>query len=174
MPNTPTPPILSFHMGRTFLLTTLAAAVLAVPVGLSADAPGDGTLSVKRGRGTITIKFRGSVIGRLNGRIQVRDFRPYDFNDPELLGCKPKVRHPAFGVSVCKGKRIGLRILDGRFNVTVQGTGIFLSVVGRGTATVDGNGELGVNDGVMSVNDAPYESLPDVPTTFQLAPPPGG
>jgi hypothetical protein len=162
-------------MRPMFLLAALAVAVLVVPVALSADGPGDGTLSVKRGRGTIAIQFKGSVVGRLNGRLQVRDFRPYDENDPQLLGCKPRVRHPAFGVSVCKGRRISFRIRDGRFNVSVQGVGIFLSAVGRGPVTVDGNGDFGVNDGVMSVNDGPYESLPDRPTTLQLEPPsPGG
>ena len=28
---------------------------------------------------------------------------------------------------------------------------------------MDGTGETGVNDGVMSLDDAPYQSLPDLP-----------
>jgi hypothetical protein len=43
--------------------------------------------------------------------------------------------------------------------------------------TVDGYGDLGINDGVMSLNDEPYQSLPDFPTTFPLQAPqpqPGG
>ena len=162
------------RMARTGLLTALAAALFAVPVALPADTPADGTLSVKRGRGAIMLKFRGTVIGRLNGRVQVRDFRPFDYNTPELLGCKPRIRHRGFAVSICKGRRISFRILDGRFNVNVHGGGIFLSAVGRGSVTVDGKGELGINDGVYSLNDAPYESLPDSPTTLLLQPPPPG
>ena len=28
---------------------------------------------------------------------------------------------------------------------------------------MDGTGDTGVNDGVMSIDDAPYQSLPDLP-----------
>jgi hypothetical protein len=164
-------------MGRKVLLVAFATALLAVPVALGGDAPGDGTLSVKRGRGMITIKFKGTVIGRINGKVNVRDFRPLEGVDPQLVGCKPKVRHPLLGVSLCQGKNVSFRILDGRYRVYLRGVGIFLSAVGQGTVTVDGYGDLGINDGVMSLNDEPYQSLPDFPTTFPLQAPqpqPGG
>lgn len=164
------------HMGRILLTAALAAAIFAVPAALAGDTPGDGTLSVKRGKGKITLNFKGTVIGRINGRIQVQDFKPFDDTEPQLLGCKPKVRHPLFGVSLCRGN-VSFRILDGRYKVTLQGVGIFLSAVGYGSLTVDGIGDLGVNDGVMSLNDEPYESLPDFPKTIPLEappPPPGG
>jgi hypothetical protein len=164
-------------MGRMLLLAALAAAVLAVPAALAGDTPGDGTLSVKRGRGTITINFKGTVIGRINGKIQVRDFKPLDGIDPQLVGCRGKVRRPVLGISVCRGRNVSFRILDGRYRVYLQGVAIFLSAVGHGSVMLDGNGDLGTNDGVMSFNDGPYESLPDFPTTFPLEappPPPGG
>ena len=50
----------------------------------------------------------------------------------------------------------------------VQGSGIFVSAVGRGTVTVDGSGENGLPDGVISFDDGAYESLPDLSTVFQL------
>lgn len=160
-------------MGRTFLLAALLLAAFTVPAALSADRPGDGTLSVKRGRGTVALKLKGTVIGRLtNGTVKVKDFRPFDANDPQFTGCKPRLRHPSFGVSVCQGRNVGYRVLDGRFNTTVHGTGISISAVGRGTVTVDGVGELGLPDGVMSVDDQPYESLPDDATTLTLGTPP--
>jgi hypothetical protein len=172
MPNSPRVPILSFEMGRIFLLTALFAA-FTVPVALSADTPTDGTLSVKRGKGFVTLKLRGTVIGRLmNGRVQVRDFRPFDDNDPQLTGCRPRLRHPSLWLSVCQGRKIGFRVVDGRFNVVVRGTGISISAVGRGMVTIDGTGETGVNDGVMSVDEQAYESLPDDQTTFFLGTPP--
>jgi hypothetical protein len=162
-------------MGRKFVLAAFAAAMFAVPAALAGDTPGDGTLSVKRGRGTVTLKFKGTVIGRINGKVYVMDFTPLDDVDPQLVGCKPKIRHPFFGISLCRGRNLSFRILDGRYTVSLRGTGIFLSAVGHGTVKVDGNGDLGVNDGVMSLNDEPYQSLPDVATTFPLeAPPPGG
>jgi hypothetical protein len=166
-------------MGRTFLIVALVA-VLTVPVALAADRSGgsraaqatDGTLSIKRGRGLVVLKTKGTVIGRANNaRIQVKDMKPFDANKPQLFGCKPKIRHPNFSTSVCQGKKVTFRILDGRFNTTVRGNAIFLSAVGKGTVSIDGIGETGVDDGVMSLNNAPYESLPDVATTYQLETP---
>ena len=154
-------------MGRFFLLTALLLAAFTVPAALSADTPGDGTLSVKRGRGSVVLKLKGTVIGRLtNGRVQVRDFRPFDSNVALFTGCK--VRHPTIYLTVCQGRKIGYRVLDGRFNVNVRGSGISISAVGRGTVTVDGNGEDGFPDGVMSMNNQPYESLPDDTTTLPV------
>ena len=57
-------------------------------------------------------------------------------------------------------------------DVRVQGSGIYLSAVGHGTVMVDGAGDQGVADGVMSIDDGPYESLPDFATTFDLGTPP--
>jgi hypothetical protein len=157
-------------MGRFFLLTALLLAAFTVPAALSADTPGDGTLSVKRGRGSVVLKLKGTVIGRLsNGRVQVKDFRPFDSNVALFTGCK--VKHPTISLTVCQGRKIGYRVLDGRFNVNVRGSGISISAVGRGTLTVDGNGEDGFPDGVMSMNDEPYESLPDDITTLPLEAP---
>ena len=154
---------------RRILPLTIALAALTVPAALSADTPGDGTLSVKRGKGSVVLKLKGTVIGRVkNGRVQVRDFRPLDVNDPVLTGCIPRIRRIGAGISVCKGRNVGFRVVDGRFNVTVKGSGISISAVGRGPVTVDGVGDTGVNDGVMSVDDGPYESLPDDPLTFTL------
>ncbi len=160
-------------MGRTFLLAALLLAAFTVPAALSADPPADGTLSVKRGRRTVALKLKGTVIGRLaNGKVQVKDFRPFDDNEPQFTGCGPRLRHPTIGISVCQGRNIGYRVLDGRYNVNVRGSGISISGVGRGPVTVDGTGEMGLSDGVMSVDDQPYVSLPDDPTTITLGTPP--
>jgi hypothetical protein len=155
-------------MGRILLLTTLLAA-FTVPLALAADTPGEGTLSVKRGRGAVAIKLKGTVIGRVkSGRIQIRDFRPFDPNDPQIT-CKSRIRHNiTTGVWTCKGRNIGFRVADGRFNVNVRGSGIWISAVGRGPVSLDGAGDLGVLDGQFSIDAAPYQSLPDFLTTFFL------
>jgi hypothetical protein len=161
-------------MGRLLAIAT-AVAVFTVPLALAADTPSDGTLSVKKGRGSVVLKLKGTVIGRVarNGRVQVRDFRPFDSNDPQLT-CRPHVRRIGAGTWLCKGRNIGFRIDKGRFNVNVRGIGISISAVGRGNVTVDGAGNTGVNDGTMSIDSAPYESLPDFATTFYLGTPPPG
>jgi hypothetical protein len=160
-------------MGRKLFLVMLLTGLLGVSVAFAGDAPGDGTLSVKRGRGSISIKFTGTVIGRINGWIRVRDFRLADGTVPQLVGCRTKVRHPLVGIYYCRGRNVSFRILDGKYSVNMKGVGIFLSAVGRGSVTLDGTGDTGVNDGVMSFNDEPYQSLPDFPQTYPLeAPPP--
>jgi len=143
-----------------------------VPLASASGTPTDGTLSVKRGKGVVTLKVTGTIIGRVNyGRVQIRDFKPGDDNDPQW-SCK---RHRiSRQVSYCKGRLLGFRVEDGRFTVTVKGTGISISAVGHGEVDVDGAGETGVNDGVMSLNDAAYQSLPDFLTTYYLGPPPPG
>jgi hypothetical protein len=158
-------------MTRILGLTLLLLAS-TVPLALAGGTPTDGTLSVKRGRGMLTLKVTGTVIGRVaNGRVQVRDFKPGDGNDPQW-SCK---RHRiSRQVSYCKGRNLGFRVEDGRFTVNVRGTGISISAVAHGQVDVDGAGDTGVNDGVMSIDNATYQSLPDFLTTFPLGPPPPG
>jgi hypothetical protein len=156
-------------MGRIFLVFALLA-VITVPLAASA-ATTDGTLSVKRGRGQVVLKLKGTVFGQVkNGRVQVTDFRPLDTNDPQFT-CRTRVRHIGARISVCKGRNIGFRVNDGRFNVSVQGSGIWISAVGHGPVIVDGAGDQGVADGVMSVDNAPFQSLPDFSTTLYLGTP---
>jgi len=157
---------------RRLLLLTLLLSACTVPLALAGGTPTDGTLSVKRGKGLITLKVTGTVIGRVNnGRVQIRDFKPNDANSPQW-SCK---RHRVTAqVSYCKGRNLGFRVEDGRFTVTVRGTGISISAIGHGQVDMDGAGDTGVNDGVMSFDDQPYQSLPDFLTTYYLGPPPPG
>jgi len=158
-------------MTRILGLTLLLLAC-TVPLALAGGTPTDGTLSVKRGRGMLTLKVTGTVIGRVaNGRVQIRDFKPGDGKDPQW-SCK---RHRiSRQVSYCKGRNLGFRVEDGRFTVNVRGTGISISAVAHGQVDVDGAGDTGVNDGVMSIDNATYQSLPDFLTTFSLGQPPRG
>ena len=158
-------------MTRILGLTLLLLAC-TVPLALAGGTPTDGTLSVKRGRGMLTLKVTGTVIGRVaNGRVQIRDFKPGDGRDPQW-SCK---RHRiSRQVSYCKGRNLGFRVENGRFTVNVRGTGISISAVAHGQVDVDGAGDTGVNDGVMSIDDATYQSLPDFLTTFSLGQPPPG
>jgi hypothetical protein len=157
---------------RRLLVLTLLLSACTVPLGLAAGTPTDGTLSVKRGKGMLTLKVTGTIIGRVNnGRVQIRDFKPNDGNDPQWSCKRHRITRQ---VSYCKGRNLGFRVADGRFTVTVKGTGISISAVGHGQVDVDGIGDTGVNDGVMSLDDGPYQSLPDFLTTYYLGPPPPG
>lgn len=156
-------------MRRIVVFVALLAA-LAIPAAPTAASTADGTLSVKRGRGAVTLKLKGTVIGRVRqGRVRVLDFRPFDDNVPQITGCR--VRQPALNVRVCTGRNIGFRVDERRYNVSVRGSGISISAVGRGAVVVDGVGETGRPDGVISIDNAPYQSLPDYLSTFYLGNP---
>jgi hypothetical protein len=157
---------------RRLLVLSLLLIACTVPLASASGTPTDGTLSVKRGKGVVTLKVTGTIIGRVNyGRVQIRDFKPYDANSPQW-SCKR--RRISNQISYCKGRNLGFRVENGRFAVTVRGTGISISAVAHGEVDIDGIGDTGVNDGVMSIDDAPYQSLPDFLTTFYLGPPPPG
>ena len=165
MANTPEEPILRLVMVRKLLLVVLAT-VVAVPVALSAGAT-DGTLSVKRGRGVIVLRLKGTIIGRLaNGRVRIVDKTPFDDQSPQFRHCR--IRYINVSTTVCIGRKLSFRALDGRYVVRPVGRGIYLSAVGHGTVMVDGVGDQGLPDGMMSIDDGPYQSLPDFPTTFDL------
>jgi hypothetical protein len=153
-------------MARSLLLVAVAGA-LALPVAVSAATRSDGTLSVKRGKGHIKIKIHGTVIGSMaNGTVRIRDLTPFAGKTPRFRHCRLRVVRVS--TSICKGKRLSFRALDGGYVVTTNGGGTFLSAVGRGTVVLDGAGDGTSPAGVVSLDGAPYEPLPIDPTTYQL------
>ena len=139
-------------------LLALALAVPAAAVALGGD--NEGTLSVRGGLGRVTLKFTGSAIGRVGqGVIYVNDPISSDGGGVDVWGCD---RYDTRATAVsCTGDNIRFRADGGRYFLSVKGSGIFLSAVGRGVATLDGGGDGDVRDGVYSINDAPYKSLPN-------------
>jgi hypothetical protein len=164
---------------RVFLVP-LSLLALLVPMASAKDAPrGDGTLSIRDGRGSVVVQARGAVIGQLtrferNGRLVIEDLDYADGSDPKVVGAD-WVRMRDDGTPIYGGKGIRFRLIGGRFVLRVaNAVGLQLSVVGRGNVTLDGAGSLtsGIgSDGVYSLNGEPPESLPDDPATFPLRPP---
>jgi hypothetical protein len=153
---------------RRFLLILGLVAMLAVPAVVTAASRVDGTLSVKRGRALINIKLqRGTVIGRMaKGTIRIRDLGPYDNSIPQIHHCR--LRYPNSTTIACTGKKIVFRAVDGRFVTRLNGSGIFLSAVGRGNVTITGAANPTFPNGVMSVDNGPYQQIPDFETSFSL------
>ena len=60
---------------------------------------------------------------------------------------------------VYRGRKIKFRMLDGSYRLRFEGTGIHFSAVGRGWVTFDGDDRF-ENDGVYSLNGAPFEPIP--------------
>lgn len=157
---------------RRFLLVLGLLAALSVPAVVTAAAQTDGTLSVKRGRATITIKLtRGTVIGRLAvGQVKIKDVSPYDGAPPDVHHCR-RLRYPTPRTVLCIGRKLTFRALDGRFVVNVRGTGIFLSAVGRGSVAIMGAADPNVPNGVMSIDNGTYQPIPDFQMIFPLGTP---
>jgi len=159
-------------MRKTVLLIALALLIPATAQSAS-NVPQNGTLSIREGRGIVQLDARGSMTGRVNGKITITDPKPYDSKRPVVYGAT-KTTYRNVKTTVYQGKNLRFRLIGSRFNFRIQGQKIFLSAIARGTGSLDGTGDPAANifyDGVWSLNDAPYQSLPDAATPFDLAPP---
>lgn len=153
------------------LIVVTASLALAVPtVALAATrASGDGTLSVKNASATIVINAKGGVIGRFeSGSVRITDPIDGDGSGPVVTGAE---RHHDVDATTdtWSGTKVRFRLIGGTFKVKVQGSGIFLSVVGRGEVRMTGRGTD--DDGSFSLNDAQDKPLLDTPIFLTLAAP---
>ena len=165
------------------LLVPLCLLALLVPSASARDLErGDGTLSIRDGRGTVVVHARGAVIGQVarferNGKLILEDLVDGDGSVPRVLGADWS-RLRADGTPVYGGKGIRFRLIGGRFALrATNAVGLQLSVVGRGTVTLDGAGSVTTGlgyDGLFSLNGEPSESLPDDSATFPIRPPASG
>ena len=160
-------------MRKTVLLIALALLIPAAAQS-SSNVPQNGTLSIREGRGIVQLDARGSMTGRANGKITITDPKPYDNKRPVVYGAT-KTTYKNVKTTVYQGKNLRFRLIGARFTFRIQGQKIFLSAIARGNGMLDGVGDPSANiffDGTYSLNDAPYQSLPDTATTFDLAPAP--
>jgi hypothetical protein len=166
------------RLARGLLVALLVSASLVAAVAATAArAPGaeDGTLTVRDGRGTIAIKFKGSIIGRLTkGTVTITE--PADQTATIIVRGAERTRYPSDTTTVYTGNNIRFRIADDkRVAIKLQGKGLNFSAVGRGDGWVDGLGDPSGGiffDGSYSLNGGAYQSLPDERTRFELVLPP--
>lgn len=162
------------------ILALLALLALALPVaGVSAPRKGDGTLSVEDGRGAVTVRAKGGVIGKLeSGTVTIFDLSPEDAYDQKVFGDDRPVRFVGQNGIRYTGEGLRFRLVGGQFRIVVVGTGIDLSAVGRGSGVILGmGGETGVYslDGADCRTDrAACKPLPDTARRFLLGGPERG
>ena len=92
-----------------------------------------GSLSVEDARGTVVLKGKGIVIGRLErGEVEIVDLSPLDQWSPRVNGV------PRGRTVWTRGKNINFYVPGGRYLITVRGEGFSVSARGQGTATLTG------------------------------------
>jgi hypothetical protein len=167
-------------------LATLVFAVLVLGTlagaSLAAAEPEVGYLSIERGRGTVVLEVRGSVLGRLtNGTITVVDRTPNDAYVGSVTGRRivSQRRLGPYKLSV-RGQGLRFRMVGGSYRIAIRGGGIALSAVGRGTVMLDGEprfllddmGVYSLEEGIdCSVEPASCTPLPDEQLRVKLEAP---
>jgi len=163
-----------------FLACSLVAAV-ALAGAARAQDPGTGQLSVDRGKGTVVLELRGSILGRLaNGALTVTDLTPRDHYTATVTA--RKIRDSVrVGPRTWRyrGQGVRFRAAGGSYRIVVRGGGIAISAVGAGFVTLDGERKTSFDDvGVYSVEGVDCSvdptsctPLPDFPERYTLGAP---
>jgi hypothetical protein len=169
-------------MRKLVLVLCVICALAAGGSGAWANEPTGGSLSVERGRGSVMIDLRGSVLGRLNaGTLRVTDQTPGDRYTALVVGRKLTQERIGPRTVLYRGQGLRYRMLGGGYRIVARGSGITLSAVGRGVVMLDGDPRFPGDDvGVYSSTpgvDCSAEPLtcsplPTEPERFALEPPP--
>ena len=116
----------------------------------TAQALSDGTLTVRSANGLLVLSGRGSVLGQVVGeaKVTIEDPDPSD-GLPVVSGYDRAQRQGKFTV-VYTGSDLRFRLLSGVFKLKIVASGISLSFVGRGTASLVPAGTL--DDGGYSLD----------------------
>ena len=162
---------------RKFLILCLAAlASPAASFARNAPPANNGTLSIREARGIVQLNARGSMTGRLNGRLTITDPRPYDVKRAIVYGATRTI-YKNEKTTIFQGKNLRFRAIGAQFRIRAEGKAIYVSALARGSVLLDGAGDPSANifyDGVFSLNDEEYQSLPNDPTPFDLVASPSG
>jgi hypothetical protein len=147
------------------VLVALAVLAVAAPLGWAAASPA-GSLSIEDGRGTVTLRGKGIVIGRLErGEVQIVDLSPVDQWSPRVNGV------PRGRTVWLRGKDVNFYVPGGRYRITITGSGFSISARGQGVAILDGMPDLTGATGAFAVGDGDPAPLPDEPVSVQYGAP---
>jgi hypothetical protein len=151
------------------LLCVLSVPVFAGTALAGSAGASDGALAVKNTDGRVVVNAtRGGVIGHLDkGWLTIKDPNPNDGTGPIVNGAD---NTQALGERTTKysGTNIRFRMIGGSYTITVNGSGIDMSVVGRGLVTIDGTD---TTNGTYATNGDAAQPVPSYRFTFPLLPP---
>jgi hypothetical protein len=155
-------PILRTHM-RPVLLVVVLVALLLAPAAGAGERPALGALSIEGGRGVITLKVEGGVLGKLDGVVQIVDLTPRDRWSPIVNGVTVKR-----ATVQARGEGVSFRVLGGRFKIVARGENISISARGRGTAVLRADND-GLGAAGLYATDATADCV-TAPETCQAVP----
>lgn len=137
----------------------IVGSVLALAMPALAGAErARGSLAIVDGRGTIAVKGRGVLLGRLDrGVLQITDLSPGDQWSPRVNGV------PRGRLFTIRGRDISFYVPGGRYRVSIRGEGINISARGTGVAVLDGEPDATGSTGTFAVGDDPTQPLPADP-----------
>jgi hypothetical protein len=140
------------------LLFILLASLFLAPASALADlhASGDGSLVVNDANvRSIAAKGSGLIYGHIaQGTLTVVDYTAADANAPQISGAPARFVGNAV---VYSGSDIRFLFPNGRYWLKFEGTGIYISAVGKGTATAAGLGTA--NDGTLTAGGGKGQAL---------------
>ena len=157
-------------MRRALCLSALLALVLPVVATAGANAPGDGSLSVRDLDGTegvLYVRARGTIVGRCDScRFLLEDLAD-DAVPPVVAGAERAQDLDKDGLKEWwSGTDIRWKLVGSNFRLRInRGRDVDLSVVGKGWGRVKGQ------FGLFSVNGAPFDLVFPEWTPFTLAEP---
>jgi hypothetical protein len=146
--------------------------VLTGTAAATTGGENDGALSVKNADGRVVIIGKGAVIGRFDtGQVTIKDPNPYDGTGPIVTGAD-QTQSLNERTTRYSGSNVRFRIIGGSFSVTVFGSDVDLSAVGRGMVTLNGSIAKGSpdNGATYATNGDAPRPFPMYPYTFPLAP----
>jgi hypothetical protein len=158
-------------MRRLALIIGVLALTLPPVAGALMRGPGDGTLVVDNAQGTIVLRVRGGIIGRFDqGTIDVTDVVDGDGPPPVIRRCEAKDLIGPRRTLCSSETEVRFRLLGGLYRVRIEAIGLDLSVVGRGTAVLDGSLYTD-QTGRYALNGGNYQSFPHTRTQLSLGTP---
>ncbi len=158
---------------RRVAFVLAACAALAVPAAAVAvrDA-GDGSLVVRNGAApadtpVVALRITGSVIGRVTDSGKIVIDAGADANAvPQVVGAgRPGSVTGSDTAQVWRGTDFKFRAVGGTFTILVYGSGVNLIAAGKGTVRLAGLPDTPRGDGVYSLNDNDFRSLPGTQTS---------
>lgn len=161
-------------LGALALGLVTALAVAASAALASSRAVDNGCLVTRDAKGIVTINLKsGFVLGRFDqGQVTVIDPAPADGASPKVTGWD-KTRP----ISETKSRYIGDQVrfrASGRAILVIQANlGIYVSMVGKATATLSSNGfdfagDFSVDSESFCSDESTFQQMPSVTTKFVI------